>query len=230
MTQTDTPLRSFGRRKGRRIQPAKKKSLQRVLAKYAITLNDPPNGEIDLVALFGNANPLQLEIGFGQGEHLAARAATQPDSNFIGCEPFINGVANLCAEMEARDITNIRLWPDDVWAVLRCLPAASVMRTEILFPDPWPKTKHQKRRIVNRPLLDRLAHLQPVESLLQLATDNADYAEWMLALLLAHPQWEWTAQSKADWQQPPEDWAETKYQLKNNKHGGDAVFITARRV
>jgi tRNA (guanine-N7-)-methyltransferase len=231
VTQTfpEKPLRSFGRRKGRRLHAGRKAALEQGLEQAGIRL--PEKGTfLDAQQLFGRDCPLQLEIGFGQGEHLAGRAASLPQTGFIGCEPFMNGVGYLCQLMQEKALENLRIWADDVRLLLPHLPDGCLERVEILFPDPWPKSKHKKRRIVSRALLDELARLLPQGAVLQLATDNADYAAWMLELLALHPQFEWQARSPQDWKQPPADWVETKYQMKDNNHGGDSVFITAKRM
>ena len=130
---------------------------------------------------------LRLEIGFGGGEHLAAQAEAHPDTAFIGCEPFVNGVAKLLSRIEARGLANIRIHMDDARHLVAALPEASVERVDILFPDPWPKTRHHKRRLVSTAFLDALARVMADGGRLALATDHRGSARWMLARLVPHP-------------------------------------------
>jgi len=173
---------------------------------------------------------IHLEIGFGGGEHLAAQARANPDSLFIGCEPYLNGVAKLLTVIADEALNNIRLYPDDARALLPVLPAASVQQVDILFPDPWPKARHHKRRLVSADTLDALARIQPAGGTLLLATDHADYGAWMLEQILAHPHYAWTAQRAADWQTPPAAWTETRYQRKTSRAGRAPLFIDCVRI
>ncbi len=190
---------------------------------------------LDPVALFGTpefgpaVDEVWLEIGFGAGEHVAAQAALRPRTGIIGCEVFENGVAKLLAEIDRRHLGNVRILMDDARLLLACLPAASLGRAFILFPDPWPKERHKKRRIVSTETLDRLALALRDGAELRLATDDVDYASWMLERATAHPAFEWLARRPSDWRDRPADWPPTRYERKAIAAGRRPVFLRFRR-
>ena len=221
-------LSSFGRRIGRPLGNAQKKLADHLLPELAITLKD--DTPIDIATLFGRKATTHLEIGFGYGEHLAGRALANPDINFIGCEPFINGVGKLLEDIDQHNITNIRIYTDDTRLLLKHLPDHSLQQVYILFPDPWRKPRHYKRRIVNPETLDMLARLQPSRAGLLLATDHENYKAWMLEQMLAHPSYEWTAEQASDWNNEPEGWIKTRYQEKTAKQGRKPLFINCVKV
>ena len=144
-----------------------------------------------------------LEIGFGGGEHLAALAAAHPEVGLLGVEPFINGVAKLLRAIEDRGLGNVRILMDDARLLLKALPGDSIERAFVLFPDPWPKLRHHKRRIVNTETVAELARVIRPGGELRLATDDPDYARWMLAAMLAERRFAWLAERAADWREPP---------------------------
>ena len=181
------------------------------------TLFDPP------------AETVWLEIGFGGGEHLAAQAEAHPAIGLIGCEPFVNGIVSALGHVARRGLANVRLWPDDARLLLDRLPAGSLDRIFVLFPDPWPKARHAKRRFVSSENLDRLARLMRGGAELRLASDDADHVDWMLMQLLAHPAFEWTARRAADWREPPPDWLPTRYEAKAVQHGVQPAYLRFRR-
>ncbi len=209
----------YGRRHGRTLKKGRMEALEKIQALYGINLSigDIEEKSIDPHQFFEgfDVEKIWLEVGFGNGEHLVAQALANPEIGFIGCEPFINGVSALCKMIEENNIQNIRIWPSDVRPFFDCLTAASLERIFILFPDPWPKKRHQKRRIVNQENLNKISRLLKSQGLLRIATDHRELAEYMLDQCLIHPNLNWTAQSKADWQQPPDDWlVRTRYQEK----------------
>ncbi len=173
---------------------------------------------------------IYLEIGFGAGEHLVGVAKQYPDVLFIGCEPFMNGAAQCLVLMEAQGVTNIRIFPDDAQLLLDALPDGCIARTDILFPDPWRKKAHHKRRIVNPVTLKKLARLMARGVELRLATDHTDYAAWMLEQIALCEDFAWMAASQDDFQQPPEDWVVTRYQEKALREGREAVFVGCVKV
>jgi len=178
------PLRSFGRRRGRRLRAGQAALLDGALDPVAI----PPGGPLDARSLFAPPpDALHLEIGFGAGEHLAARAAERPEVGFLGAEPFVNGVVALLARIRDQGLANIRIWPDDARALLDRLPAASLARVYILHPDPWPKARHHKRRLIQAPFLAGLARVMAPCAELRIVTDHPDYAAWIAAVLAAAP-------------------------------------------
>jgi len=191
----------------------------------------PATGAIaDPHGLFApRAESLWLEVGFGGGEHLAAQAAAHPRTGFIGCEPFVNGVVSALGHVARLDLANVRLWPDDARLLLDRLPDGVLDRAYVLFPDPWPKARHKKRRFVSRENLDRLARLMRPGALLRLASDDADYVAWMLEHLAAHPAFAPEQPDQADWQQRPADWVETRYEGKALKQGVQPAYLSFRR-
>ncbi len=198
--------------------------LDELLPRLAVRL--PPAGGLDLPARFGAPKRAWwLEIGFGGGEHLAWQAAHHPDVGLIGCEPFVNGVVGALGHLQAAGSTNVRLWPDPAAALLETLPAAAFERVFLLFPDPWPKIRHHKRRFVQRANLDRLAALLVDGGEFRVATDDADYRRWILAELLAHEAFAWTARRPTDWRERPADWPETRYERKAKAAGRDPVYL-----
>lgn len=205
--------RVYGRRRGRPLRQGQRQLTDSLLPRLAIDLSE--RGPLDPAEFFP-ARPaaVWLEIGFGAGEHLTAQAERHPDIGMIGCEVFENGVARLVAEIARRDLRNIRIYPDDARALLDVLAPASLGRVFILFPDPWPKQRHHKRRLVAPATLDRLAVLMMPGAELLLASDDRDYVAWMLEHASAHPAFRWLARRPADWRERPADWPPTRYEEK----------------
>jgi tRNA (guanine-N7-)-methyltransferase len=195
-----------------------------LLPRLAVAL--PGSCRLDPQTLFGAApRPLWLEIGFGGGEHLAHQADCHPAIGFLGCEVFENGIAKLLAEIDRRALANIRVFSDDARLLLAALPAASVDRVFILFPDPWPKERHKKRRLVSGETLDRLAAIMRGGAELRLATDDPDYVSWMLERVTRHPAFEWLARRPADWRERPTDSPPTRYEEKARAAGRVPYFL-----
>jgi tRNA (guanine-N7-)-methyltransferase len=181
----------------------------------------------DLRALFGgHASSCWLEIGFGSGRHLVRTAAENPNVGFIGCEPFVNGMAKALAAIEAQGLTNVRLFEGDAADLLAWLPKASVGRVFLLFPDPWPKRRHRKRRFISDQRLAALARVMQPGAELRFATDIDDYAGWTLARILPSPQFLWAAEQKASWMTPWAGWRETRYEAKAKRAGGRPIYLT----
>ena len=186
-------------------------------------------GALDLVRAFGEAKSAYwLEIGFGAGEHLAHQAAVHPDIGMIGCEPYINGVAALVAEIEGRDLGNLRIWPDDARLILPHLPDAAFARVFLLYPDPWPKARHHKRRFVNADNLRQVARVMADGAEFRFASDHMDYVRWTLEAARREPALEWTARGPADWRNRPADGIETRYEAKSLT-GAQGVYLAFRR-
>jgi tRNA (guanine-N7-)-methyltransferase len=218
------PRRVYGRRRGRPLRPGQQDLKDTLLPRLAVSL--PDDGPLDPRALFASPPAeIWLEIGFGGGEHLADQADSHRDIGFIGCEVFENGVARLVGEIARRNLANIRIYADDARLLLDRLPPASIACVFILFPDPWPKQRHHKRRLVARPTLDRLATVMRPGAELRLATDDRDYLAWMLEHLTAHPGFAWRARRPADWRQRPPDWPATRYEEKARAAGRAPVFL-----
>ena len=196
----------------------------------ALRIELPEAGSFDPRGLFGpDLDAVWLEVGFGAGEHLAAQAAADPRRGVIGCEVFENGIVKLLAEISRRGLGNIRLFIDDARLLIAALPEASLDRAFILFPDPWPKLRHHKRRIVSAATLDGLARALRDGAELRLATDDRDYLRWMLEHATAHPAFEWLARRPQDWRERPADWPPTRYEQKALAAGRQPVFLRFRR-
>jgi len=218
----------YGRRRGRPLRPGRRALLDTLLPKLAITL--PARGPLDPATLFDpRPRACWLEVGFGAGEHLVAQARARPDVGLIGCEPFINGVARLLSEIADDPPANLRLLADDARPLIDVLAEGSIDRLFVLFPDPWPKTRHHGRRFIGPTTLDPIARVLADEGELRLATDHAEYARWMLDHLGRHPAFEWTARSPRDWRERPADWPGTRYEAKARARGLRPVFLRYRR-
>lgn len=217
-------LRSFGRRRGRKLSPRQ----ERLLADTGRRIRLEPGETIpdDLRTLFSTpVADVWLEIGFGGGEHLLWQAARNTAVGLIGAEPFVDGVVKVVTAVEEQGLGNIRVYGDDVRQLLRRLPARSLGCVFILFPDPWPKKRHRKRRLVNTALLEELARVMRDGAELRLATDIGDYARTMLEALMKHQSFEWLARSPADWRQRPPDWPETRYEQKAVREGRRSTYL-----
>jgi tRNA (guanine-N7-)-methyltransferase len=220
--------RIYGRRLGRPLRAAQQALLDELLPRVALALPAAP--PLDLAAAFGGPKAgYWLEIGFGGGEHLAWQAARHPELGLIGCEPFVNGVVSALGHLRTQGLTNVRIWPDPAAPLLDALPDACISRAFVLFPDPWPKVRHQKRRFIQRPNLDRLARVLADGAELRAATDDPDYRRWMLAALLDHPDFVWLARRPADWRERPADWPQTRYEAKARAAGRPPVFLRFTR-
>ncbi len=171
----------------------------------------------------------RLEIGFGGGEHLIESARLEPNVGFIGCEPFINGMARLLSQIERLGLENIRLHRGDAIEVIDRLPDACLARVYLYYPDPWPKRRQRKRRLISDDTLKRLARVMRGGAELRFATDIDDYAAWTLARLRASPDFRWTATGSADWLHPWEGWTQTKYEGKAMAAGRKPVYLTFAR-
>ena len=250
-------LRTFGRRKGRKASPRQAALKDTVLPRVALdlsapytvllpsgrrcpegadegalaraaparppsTMASPPHGEKEL--------PVWLEIGFGGAEHLIWQAKHNPDALLIGCEPFEDGVMKALDAIQSGAIENIRIHMGDARDVLRWLPEASIARAFVLFPDPWPKRKHQKRRLVNSQTLALLARVLKPGAELRFGTDIGDYARSALEAFQHEPRFKWLANTPADWRVRPADWPETRYEAKAEREGRRRYYFRFERV
>jgi tRNA (guanine-N7-)-methyltransferase len=217
-----------GRRKTRPLRPTRRRLVEQLLPQLQI---NPAAPDFEPVSCFDfRPEQLWLEIGFGAGEHLAWQAAHNQTVGVIGAEPFINGVARLLAEIEQTGLKNVRIYPDDARTLINALPAASFDKCFLLFPDPWPKRRHHKRRFVRPDTLDALARILRPGAELRMATDHRGYGRWMLAHCLRHPAFEWPAECAADWRLRGADWPPTRYEAKSRDAGRDAVYYRFRRT
>lgn len=184
----------------------------------------------DLKTLFPNpVRKVWLEIGFGGGEHLAEQAEKNPDVGIIGCEPFINGVASLMKHIDLKKVTNVRVYDDDVRHLLKLMAPDSLARIFILFPDPWPKSRHHRRRIVKEKTISQFARLLENGGELRFTSDHQGYVSWALRHLLKNDDLSWTARHPDDWRNPPPDWVETRYEQKARAKGNPPVYLKFER-
>ena len=219
----------YGRRRGRRLRPGQRGLKETLLPRLAVALPEK-EGRLDPAGLFGHAvDEVWLEVGFGGGEHLAAQAAAHPSIGLIGCEVFENGVVKLLGEVERQRLGNVRIFVDDARLLIRALPDRSLGRAFVLFPDPWPKVRHHKRRFVSTQMLTELARVLKNGAELRLATDDVDYLRWMLERAPVHPDFEWLARRPADWRERPADWPPTRYEQKAIAAGRTPHFLRLRR-
>lgn len=217
-------LRSFGRRRGRKISARQAGLLTELMPRVAVDPSSPPPR--DLSGLFApDISSVWLEIGFGGSEHLIWQAKANPSVGLIGCEPFEEGLVKALSAIDEGGLANVRLLGDDVRPLLRWLPAASVARVFILFPDPWPKKRHQKRRLFSPDLLRLLARVMRSGAELRLATDIGDYARTALLAVAAAPEFRWTADGPSDWRVRPADWPGTRYEAKAGREGRRCYFF-----
>jgi tRNA (guanine-N7-)-methyltransferase len=218
----------FGRRRGRRLRSMQKVRIGELLPRFALTI--PRSGLLEPGAAFiAPKRPVWLEIGFGGGEHLAAQAECHPEISLIGCEVFQPGIAKLLAHIELRHLDNIRIFTEDARLLIAALPPSSIDRVFIMFPDPWPKRRHQNRRLVSCETLDALAAVMTDGAELRLATDDSNYLVWMLERLTEHPFFEWLVRGPCDWRNRPGDWPPTRYEEKARAAGRAPNFLRLRR-
>ena len=227
-TREPTSPRFYGRRKGRPLRRGMQALLTDMLPDLRFDATRPLAGQ------FGQSTSQQadlvLEIGFGGGEHLADLAEANPTVNFIGAEPFLNGVASLLRHIQTRKLSNIRIWDGDVRLILPALPVAGLSQAFIMFPDPWPKKRHVARRILQPEMMDLLAQIIRPSGQLVLASDDPTAKGWLLQTAISHPQFYWTAHRPADWRQRPLHLPSTRYMAKAEKASRTpSWFIFERR-
>jgi tRNA (guanine-N7-)-methyltransferase len=218
----------FGRRKGHALKLRQAALFDTLLPRLALDLAKP--APADLCALFAKAADVRLEIGFGGAEHLIAQAQSSPRTGFIGSDAFINGVAKALAAVEEHKLTNIRLHHGDASELLDWLSAASLTRIDLLYPDPWPKRRHWKRRFIQDDSLKRLARILKPGGELRFATDIADYAAYALTRVMRSPDFVWTAERADDWRKAWPDFSGTRYETKAKREGRTPAYFTFRRA
>ena len=219
----------FGRRKGHPLKPRQAALFDTLLPRLALDLGKP--APADLRKLFAlPIDDLRLEIGFGGAEHLIAGAKACPRAGFIGTDAFVNAIAKALVAIDENALANIRLYFGDASELLDWLPDAALSRIDLLYPDPWPKRWHWKRRFIQDDSLKRLARLLKTGGELRFATDIADYATYTLARVLRSPDFVWTAESADDWRKPWKDFAGTRYEAKAKHEGRIPAYFIFRRV
>jgi tRNA (guanine-N7-)-methyltransferase len=220
-------LRFYGRRQGRALRPGRLAIFRDHFDALTIRLPEGQMRRLDPRLLFHPPRRrVWLEVGFGGGEHLLGQAARHPDIGFIGCEPFINGVANLVARAVSGGLTaRLRIFANDARLLLPHFADASIERAFILFPDPWPKRRHHRRRVVDAAMVDRLAQLLSDGGELRIATDHAEYAADILALLIADRAFLPSGEGLRDRCEPPPDWVPTRYEAKARRAGREIQYL-----
>jgi len=227
MTDPLTINRLYGRSSGHKLRKGQAELIETLLPAISV----PAEGEVSSRILFGDYRALHFEIGFGGGEHLAHRADLLPDHGFIGCEPFINGVATALAHVRDKHLANVRLHMGDALEVLARVPDGTLSFVYLLHPDPWPKARHAKRRMVNDGPLGLIhAKLKPGGEF-RLATDHPVYLNWSLMVMQRHANhFEWLAEKPSDFLAPPGGWIETRYGAKSRREGRSPYYLRYRRV
>ena len=218
----------FGRRKGHPLRARQAALFETLLPQLALDLTTAaPN---DLTALFAPpVDRVRLEIGFGGAEHLMAEAQAHPRTGFIGCEPFMNGMAKALAAIDELGLANIRLHHGDALELLAWLPSQSLSRVDLLYPDPWPKRRHWKRRFVSDANVAALARVLRPGGEFRFASDWANYAEWTLLRLLRSPEFTWTAERADDWRKPWPGFSGTRYEAKAAREGRPPTYLIFKR-
>ena len=217
----------FGRRKGHALRPRQAALLDTLLPRLALDLAQP--APADLRTLFDDAQDVRLESGFGGGEHLVAEAERHPRTGFIGIEPFVNGMAKALALIDERKLQNIRLHHGDATDVLAWLPAASLARFDLIYPDPWPKRRHWKRRFVQDGSVAAIGRVVRPQGEFRFASDIPDYVAWTLNRLLRSPHFVWTAEQADDWRAPWPGFTRTRYEAKAVREGRVPCYLIFRR-
>jgi tRNA (guanine-N7-)-methyltransferase len=218
----------FGRRKGHPLRAHQAELFDTLLPRLAVDLTRPAENLGTLFPL--PLDDIRLEIGFGGAEHLIGQAQAHPRVGFIGCEPFVNGMAKALAAIDAQNVSNIRLHHADAVDLLDWLPENSLGRVDLLYPDPWPKRRHWKRRFVNAANIARLARVLRPGGEFRFATDWANYAEWTLLRLSRAREFDWTAQRADDWRRPWAGFSQTRYEAKAIREGRVPCYLVFRRA
>jgi tRNA (guanine-N7-)-methyltransferase len=218
----------YGRRKGHALKPRQAAIFDELLPQLALDLARP--APTDLASLFPHApEVVNLEIGFGSGEHMIAEAERQPHVGFIGVEPFLNGMAKALAEIAARTLTNVRVHFGDAIFLLAWLPPRSIGRLDLIYPDPWPKRRHWKRRFVQDETVSEIARVLCPGGEFRFVSDWPDYVAWTLAHLTRSPEFEWTAERTDDWRRPWPGFTATRYEAKAKRQGRTPCYLIFRR-
>lgn len=211
--------RVYGRRQGKPLREASQARLDEMLPRLQIMLAD----KIDPAEWF--EGDVWLEIGFGKGEHLAWQAKENPGVGILGCEPFINGVSRLIDHLAEEASENVRIFQDDARLLMEALPDQSISRAFILFPDPWPKNRHHKRRIVSAGNIRVLSRILKDGAELRIATDHKDYCRWIMSHMLKSDDFDWVADGPEDWHQRSPDWPATRYESKAAEVGRKSSYL-----
>jgi tRNA (guanine-N7-)-methyltransferase len=219
----------FGRRKGHKLRAHQADLITQLLPRLALDITTPLPA--DLTGLFDIAvDNIRLEIGFGGGEHLIAEARSFPNTGFIGCEPYVNGMAKILTLIEAGDVSNIRLFAGDASELLAWVPAKSLARIDLIHPDPWPKRRHWKRRFVQDATIAAMARALASGGEFRFVSDISDYCAWTLAHFARASEFLWTAERASDWREPWPDYTMTRYGRKAEREGRNAAYLIFRKT
>jgi tRNA (guanine-N7-)-methyltransferase len=219
----------FGRRKGHKLRLHQADLIEHLLPRLALDIAGPSPS--DLADLFDPpADDTRLEIGFGGGEHLIAEARAFPNMGFIGCEPYVNGMAKILTQIEAHNIGNIRLFAGDAAELLAWAPPHSLARIDLIHPDPWPKRRHWKRRFVQDATVAAMARALKAQGEFRFVSDIGHYCAWTLAHLGRSPDFAWTAERAGDWRLPWADYTMTRYGVKAEREGRHATYLRFRKL
>jgi tRNA (guanine-N7-)-methyltransferase len=218
----------FGRRKGHKLRLHQADLIDNLLPRLSLDTGAPaPSG---LAEVFNRPiEDVRLEIGFGGGEHLIAEAIAFPDLGFIGCEPYVNGMAKILTQIETHNIGNIRLFAGDAAELLAWAPPRSLARIDLIHPDPWPKRRHWKRRFVQDATIAAMARVLKPHGEFRFVSDIDDYCAWTLVHLLRSPDFAWLAERAADWQSPWSGYTMTRYGRKAEREGRKAAYLRFQR-
>ena len=219
---------TYGRRIDKPLRARPAQLMETLLPRIAMP--DPATGPIDIKGIFPKAEEVWLEVGFGGGEHLAWQSQQNPDIGMIGAEPFINGVAKLVAQIDEQKLENIRIHFGDVRPLMEALPDKSLARIFVLHPDPWPKARHHKRRMISPWFFAEAARLLQPGGILRVASDIPDYIRWTLMHAQRARGFEWLAQCADDWKRRPDDWPQTRYEAKALREGRTPAYLSFARV
>jgi tRNA (guanine-N7-)-methyltransferase len=219
----------FGRRKGHKLRIHQADLIDNLLPHLALEISTPaPDNLTDIFE--SKPDAVRLEIGFGGGEHLIAEAQAFPDIGFIGCEPYVNGMAKILTQIEAHNIGNVRLYAGDAAELLAWAPPRSMARIDLIHPDPWPKRRHWKRRFVQDATIAAMARILKPEAEFRFVSDIDDYCAWTLAHLSRSPDFSWMAERAADWREPWAGYTMTRYGRKAEREGRVAAYLRFRRI
>ena len=216
----------YGRRQARKLRKKQQESFDKVMLDFGISLNS-----FDINKLFSEAFfPLKLEIGSGSGEHIIKQAKTFPEQGFVACEPYLSGAAKLSSSIIRYNLKNIRLFTDDVRLIFDLFPEGVFDTIYILFPDPWPKKRHHKRRLINSDTLDEMSRLLRIDGSLWFATDHKDYLHWTIERVSNHKNFFYNLRPNRYIYLRPDGWEESRYQAKADSNGFNSAFIEFKRV
>jgi len=220
-----TIRRLYGRSKGHKLRAGQQEMLETMLPEIAVPEEGPLNAEILFGDAKGEERPLEFEIGFGSGEHLAAQAEARPEIGFIGCEHFVNGIVGALGHIRGGNLSNIRIHMGDALDALERLPDGSLDRLYLLHPDPWRKARHAKRRMINHGPLDMIAAKLKPGGEFRLGTDHPVYCRWAMMIMRQRTDFAWRAETPADFLDRPTDWPETRFDRKARKKGHEVWYF-----